>query len=190
MTMTSSRELPDAMALEALSQLSTEIRERKLVGAEKAAQSPAEARELLSQFIGQYCGIDIAPEAILPEGSPAGSQARETLAVLADDPDTRDFAQELLNQPPQPGQKTIEFALGAAIVLGSLVTWLQTKIDIEVARGANGKARFRFALRKDAANSKLIQSLAESVGRLVGKEYPARIRLRSKTSPSYLSRST
>jgi hypothetical protein len=57
-------------------------------------------------------------------------------------------------------------ALAAAAILGSLVTWMQTKVDLEVERDGT-KTKFRFRLRKEATSESLLTEMLSGVKALL-----------------------
>ncbi|PJM91453.1 hypothetical protein [Streptomyces sp. CB01373] len=95
------------------------------------------------------------------------SVARGLLARIAADPDTAGPAGVVLADPPADEQMSVESAVTAAVVLGSLVAWLQTKVDIRIKR-KEGKSEFEFRLSKPSASTPLLRELSEAVARLLG----------------------
>ena len=88
--------------------------------------------------------------------------ARETLNLLLKDPRNAPQVQALIEQPPANSQPSVELALSGAIVLGVVITWLQTKVHLKVSR-KGGKAEFEFELKKDAPSDTLIKTVAKTV---------------------------
>jgi hypothetical protein len=86
--------------------------------------------------------------------------------MMLQDPETNIVVRELVENPPDDEQRSVELALAAAVILGGLVTCLQTKIEIDVHR-EGGKTDFRFHLRKDKGSNALIQSVAKQVAGLL-----------------------
>jgi hypothetical protein len=66
----------------------------------------------------------------------------------------------------RPEQLVIETAIVAAVVLGALVTWLQTKVHFSIKR-TDGKTSIEFSLDKDATDSATLKSIAETVAKLL-----------------------
>jgi hypothetical protein len=64
---------------------------------------------------------------------------------------------------------SIELAIGAAVVLGLLITWLQTKVDIKISR-EGGETSWSFELHKDATDPKTIKEVASTVAGFVGQK--------------------
>lgn len=162
MTMTSDaiRNLDDGAVLRVLSALTEDMQANLPASSQKIA-SMDDARDAVNALLTQDGASDS------PDVDKLGSdQARTLLAVLAADPTTRDQVAELLANPPDDEQRSVELALAAAVVLGGLITWLQTKFEIEINR-ADGKTSFRFSARKDAVDKELIADTVKSVTKLV-----------------------
>lgn len=151
-------EIDDRTALRVLSALTEELQE-KLPDGPKIA-SIEDARDAINALLVE-AGTEGAPNA---DAIGAG-HARALLAMLADDPVTHDHVADLVANPPNDEQRSVELALGAAIVLGGLITWLQTKFDIDFKR-EDGETSFRFRARKDAVDKDLIAETAQAVTRL------------------------
>lgn len=73
-----------------------------------------------------------------------------------------------LAKPPEDGQKSPEFALAGAVILGCLITWMQTNIDIGVNRHKDGTVDYSFKIRKKASGERLIRQVTKTVGNLIG----------------------
>jgi hypothetical protein len=86
--------------------------------------------------------------------------------MLLQDPETRAVTEALIANPPDDEQRSIELAIAGAVILGGLITWLQTKLEIEVHR-KDGKTEFRFHLRKDPTKDSLLRNTAKQVGKLL-----------------------
>jgi len=61
---------------------------------------------------------------------------------------------------------SVEMAVAGAVVLGALITWLQTKIKLRVTR-ADGKTSFDFELQKDQTDNSVIKDVTNSVKSLL-----------------------
>jgi hypothetical protein len=158
----------DDDVLDVLSHLASEIREARLGSQELAVHTARDARDLIRQLIQAEAGISIDPDRILPDAGSAEGPAQDALRLLLEDPETAAIAQPLIEAPPAFDQRVIETAAGAAIVLGALVTWLQTKLEIEVSRGKSGKVNFRFAMAKNPSDQATVKTVTASVVRLLG----------------------
>lgn len=93
--------------------------------------------------------------------------ARCLLTQIAEDPDTAKPAGSVLADPPADEQMSVETAVTAAVVLGALVAWLQTKVDIRIKR-KEGKSEFDFRLVKSSASAPLLRELSAVIARLLG----------------------
>lgn len=88
--------------------------------------------------------------------------ARQILKVFIDDEKTRPKIEKLVFNPPIDSQMSFESAIASVIVLGTVITWLQTKITIKVTR-KDGKTEFKFELQKATADMSVIRSVAQLV---------------------------
>jgi hypothetical protein len=77
---------------------------------------------------------------------------RSSGPALWQDPPTRLVVEPELPNPPSDVQKSPELALAGAVILGALISWLQTTIEIEMNRGKDGKLDFSFRLKKEATS--------------------------------------
>lgn len=157
-------ELDDQAVLRVLSHLTLELRESIDPVSLGAVQSEAEATEALRQLITK-AGFATPPT--VPSGTDPGiGTARQCLAMLLTDPETRPQASTLMRDPPDDEQRSVEVATTAAIVLGAVITWLQTKLVIDVRR-KNGQTEFLFRLRKEGASEALLRETAKKVSDLL-----------------------
>src|SRR5688572_10520770 len=114
-------------------------------------------------------GLDPATATVVAD--PA-SAARRMLDHALHDGDTAEATGRILADPPADEQLSVEAAVTAAVVLGALVAWLQTKVDIRVSR-KDGRTEFEFKLAKAATGPATIRRLAEVVaGLLTGPTPP------------------
>ena len=111
-------------------------------------QTEDEARLLLAELLREYDAKDVDPSEIAASETDAQAMARRTLSLFTEDPSTAPVAQAVVEEPPEDEQLVIETAIVAAVVLGALVTWLQTKVHVSV-KHADGKTSFEFSLDKD-----------------------------------------
>ncbi|MFI8263777.1 MULTISPECIES: hypothetical protein [unclassified Streptomyces] len=93
--------------------------------------------------------------------------ARALLTRIAEDPATAEPARAVLADPPADEQMSVESAVTAAVVLATMVAWLQTKVDIRIKR-KEGKSEFEFRLSKPSSSTPLLRELSELVARLLG----------------------
>lgn len=158
-------ELRDREVLAALAQVTEDLG----VGIEDPAPiaDTAEARAALAALL-QKTGRrpDAAADDIVADEDAAPAVGREMLSILLADNASRDAAAEAVESPPADDQLSIELAIASAVVLGALITWLQTKIHIKVKREA-GQTSFEFELTKDATDPETIEKVASTVGSLI-----------------------
>ncbi|GAA1274432.1 5'-methylthioadenosine/S-adenosylhomocysteine nucleosidase family protein [Streptomyces javensis] len=174
--------LSDRSVLLSLQELTEEI------GSADPSRTPMDVDEaqLLIEAVLQASGADHAegvpgapvgraPGAVgmlfLP--APGLPAARQLLAQLAEDTETAAVTRTVLADPPADEQMSVEAAAEGAVVLGALVAWLQTKVDIEIKR-KDSKTEFTFRLAKQAAPASLLRELAAAVDRLLIRKVRAR----------------
>lgn len=159
---------PEIEALDArtvqmiLSHLTQEMRREIPTEQTQTVQSAEEARLAIAALLGEVEPSAPDPEKIAPEEDDADLAGRAMLDVLLDDPATAPKVRELLANPPLDSQMSVELAISSAIVLGAVITWLQTKVDLKVSR-KGGKTDFTFALRKASTSNSLLKSVADAV---------------------------
>jgi len=156
--------LDDAAVLRVLSAATEQLRARMPQTANQSVKSADEARAAVSQLL-ERAGSD-TPHNVLPDEGSHTAQARALLRLMLQDSGTHAVVQPLVDNPPDDEQRSVELALAGAVILGGLVTWLQTKIEIDVER-QDGKTNFRFHMKKEAGSESLIQSLAKQVAGLL-----------------------
>ena len=159
--------LSDREVILVLSQLTQELREADPGTSETPVVSESDARAALASFLaasGDRASVD--PEMILPDDSDALGAGRELLTALLEDNVSAAPARALVAEPPEDSQMSIELAIGAAVVLGLLITWLQTKVEIHVAR-EGGATSWSFDFRKDATDPKVIEDVTTTVRQLI-----------------------
>ena len=88
-------------------------------------------------------GCSHAPQQVLPDEGSHAAQARALLRLMLQDPATHAVVQPLIDNPPDDEQRSVELTLAGGVILGGLVTWLQTKVEIDVQR-KGGKTDFGF----------------------------------------------
>ena len=161
-------ELDDRTVLRVLSAVTENLREQLPANEARAIGSADDARAALAALIETAAGQKIDPASITFEGPQAARAAREVLVTLWQDPQTRLVVEPELANPPSDAQKSPELALAGAVILGALVSWLRTTIEIEVNRGKDARLDFSFRLKKEASGDKIISDAAQTVGRLIG----------------------
>ena len=71
----------------------------------------------------------------------------------------KEVAAESVANPPADSQKSVELAIASAVILGSLIAWLQTSVEIQMHR-KDGKLDFSFKLKKDKTEGKTLAAVA------------------------------
>jgi hypothetical protein len=158
--------LSDRQILLVLGYLTEDMREQVDDAAGAAPTSEAEARAVLASFLaasGHATAVDL--ESIVPNAD-AIPLGRELLTMLLQDEASVDAAREHVDHPPEDSQMSIELAIGAAVVLGLLITWLQTKVEIHASR-EGGETSWSFNLHKEATDPDTISEVAATVSRFI-----------------------
>lgn len=124
----------------------------------------ADSEEATALIAALLAGAGVADGAVetLARADHATAAARRLLEHLRHDPDTAEPVSRILADPPADAQLSVEAAATVAVVLGALITWLQTKVDIQVTR-KDGKTEFEFRLTKDTTDSAGIRRIVEVV---------------------------
>jgi hypothetical protein len=149
-----------------LSQVTADLREQ-LSGSETSAiASLSDAQAAISALLEQQGASSVDPESIFGENQPDPAVARHVLDLLLTDPETKETAAEAVANPPADSQKSVELATAGAVILGSLVTWLQTSVNIQMHR-KDGKLDFSFKLKKEATEGKTLADIAKTVAKLI-----------------------
>jgi hypothetical protein len=159
--------LDDRTVLAILGDLTEELQQRVPDEAD-AIRSEDEARQALALLLeesGERAG-PVDPAAIVPEDGDNARLARRLLGHLMDDETAGASARRLVEHPPRDDQMSVELAIAGAIVLGTLITWLQTKFKLRVAR-KDGRTDFTLDIEKQAADSSLVQDTVQSVAQLL-----------------------
>jgi hypothetical protein len=157
--------LNDRTVLAALSQATADVTEQRLAGSTVIA-SQADARAAIAALLAQQGVRVIEPESVLPDERLDPAVAREVLDLLLEDSEMHDAAEEATLNPPADTQKSVELAAAGAVILASLVTWLQTSVEIELHR-KDGMLEFGFKLKKAATGEKTLVDIANTIGKLI-----------------------
>jgi hypothetical protein len=160
-------QLDDRAVLRVLSEVTQNLREELPEKELKRVSTTEEARAAVAALITAGGGRQINPDSIVIEGPAAVQAARGILQALWNDPAHRAAVEPALTSPPADAQKSPELAVAGAVILGALISWLQTTIDIEVNR-KDGKLDFAFKLRKEPAANNVISATAKTVSHLIG----------------------
>jgi hypothetical protein len=156
----------DRTVLGILSQVTADLHER-LPGSETSAvASLSDARAAIAALLEQQGESSVDPESIFAADQPDPASARHVLDLLLADPETKEAAAEAVANPPADSQKSVELAIAGAVILGSLIAWLQTSVEIQMHR-KDGKLGFSFKLKKEATKGKTLADVAKSVAKLI-----------------------
>ena len=158
--------LDDRTILGILSQVTADLHEQ-VPGAEASTIACSDdARAAISALLEQQGARSLAPESIFAEDELNAAAHRRVLDLLLADPATREAAREAVASPPADSQKSVELAAASAVILGSLIAWLQTSLEIQILR-KDGKVEFSFKLKKGATAGKTLADVARTVGKLM-----------------------
>jgi len=94
---------------------------------------------------------------------------KRLLGILASDDRTSRETRELINDPPESPedvQLDVMLATSGAIILGALITWLQTKFSVKLSREQNATS-FEFSLEKGSLDDKTMSQVASEVSSLI-----------------------
>jgi hypothetical protein len=165
---TAIQRLDGSAVLRIVSYLTERMRDEMTDEERGAIQSADEARSVMAAFL-ESNGIasSTSLSEVLADEAAAAEQGRALLQLFWEDQSLRLTVEEMISNPPGDSQKAVvELALATAVILGGLVSWLQTKIEIDVVR-KDGKTDFRFALRKEMTSDELIKNVAEPIKKIV-----------------------
>jgi hypothetical protein len=163
----SSVHLDDNTALRILSHLTHQLREEMPEQQRKAVQNVGEASKAVASFL-EVNGATLSEGEIqaLCGNEAAGATAQRILELLIQDESVHGDANALVMNPPDDAQRSVELAVSGAIILGALVAWLQTKVDIQVTR-KNRETEFRFSLKKGSMGEGSLKQVAEAIRALL-----------------------
>ena len=122
------------------------------------------ARELLAELVSKP-ERSITADDVLRLSVDIEDDIAATLDVLVSHPDVRRVVQRELDQL-QPESQMFVDPVSAAVVLGALVVFLQTKFDAEFSR-KDGKASFEVVVKREAASDKVVEKVIDSVRNLI-----------------------
>jgi|MudIll2142460700_1097286.scaffolds.fasta_scaffold268427_1 hypothetical protein len=164
---TAIQHLDNATVLRIISHLTAQLREEMSEQALSVIQSEEEARLAIAALLESSDAYDSAGSSeLLANEAVAVVQARVLLQLLWEDETLRPRVEALIVHPPEHTQRSVELALATAIILGGLISWLQTKIEIEIVR-KEGKTDFRFHLIKDKTSNKIIGEVVKPISKVV-----------------------
>lgn len=155
--------LDDQEILGILSEMTIELREGLSDDEKKAIQSEEEARLAIASVL-QTVGENeeqIVPEAIISEDPDVETTARGVLEILLNDPIISSEVEELIKNPPEDLQLGgVKSVVATAVILAVLVTWLQTRIEIEVNR-KDGQTEYSIGLIKEPTENSTIREIVK-----------------------------
>ncbi len=160
--------LDDRTVLRLLGAVTEDLREEIPEGDLKSIGCSDDARAAVAALVESEDGITIDASAIAFEGPTAAPAARELLNAMLDDPHSRSAVESELATPPADAQKSPELALASAVILGALITWMQTSIDIGINRHKDGTVDYSFRLKKKSSGEGTIRQVTKTVASLVG----------------------
>lgn len=159
-------ELDDHTVLGVLSQVSADLHEQLPSSETSAIASLSDARAAIAALLEQQGMGSVDPESVFVEDQPDPAAARQILELLLTDSETKEAAAEAVANPPADSQKSVELAIAGAVILGSLMAWLQTSIEIQMHR-KDGKLDFSFKVKKNATEGKTLADVAKTVSKLI-----------------------
>jgi hypothetical protein len=142
--------------------LTQELREELPEADLDTVQTSLEARQVIGQAATTLAGEPPVAIPDLAESRDAARAARQIIMLLYQDPALRGRIDALIADPPRDEQMTVELAIAGAIVLGLVVSWLQTNVDISYS-DKDGKKDFQIHIKKSAAKPELIKDIAGQV---------------------------
>lgn len=161
--------LSDEEVLAVLQELTAAMRDELPAEEQDSVDSEATARQVLA-LLTESGEEESPPEPIDPgiESEWAMTSARQVLAAALEDPEAAKAARRLTAEPPQNEQMIVLGGLEVAIVLGALVTLLQTKVHVKVER-KDGQTDVSFEVKKNASETSLISQVVKIAGGLFAR---------------------
>lgn len=157
-------QLDDRTVLLILSYLTQELREELPESEAEAVRSQSDAQRLIAETWVES-GSDPSKAEVfanVPSDENAASAARQVLTLLAQDETVRQRIEALVANPPKDEQMSVELAIAGAIVLGVVVSWLQTKVKISYSR-EKGETKFKVDIQKTPTDVDVIKNVVKSV---------------------------
>ena len=102
----------------------------------------------------------------VPTEQEAEKLGHSVLTVFLNDETTQVQASELVANPPESRQMVVDPITGA-IVLVALVTWLQTKVDIDL-NFKNGKLDGTIKIGKPRTDKETLKDIIQTITKLLG----------------------
>lgn len=111
---------------------------------------------------------------VLASESNAIAAGRFLIEGLAEEPATAVIVAAILDDPPHDNRLILDSVVASAAVLGAVITWLQTRVDLTVRR-KDGKTEVEFKVQKRQASDSLLKALADTLrSMLSGPDGPDR----------------
>ena len=157
----------DRSVLLTLSHLTHDMLEHVPEQERQLIRNEAEARAALSAFVAQ-AGDTGAKGGLVLEAENDPRFGRQLLERLAADPELGERAESLIAEPPEDDQMAagIDLVTGA-VVLGALVTWLQSQIEFSVER-KDGQLNWTFKFRKQPTSPAAFAEIATKLRAFLG----------------------
>ncbi|WP_328993942.1 hypothetical protein OG394_06165 [Kribbella sp. NBC_01245] len=124
------------------------------------------ARELVAAFVTRP-DEPVAPDDVIRPSVDVDTYVRAALTLLVEDSETAPVVEESLTRLPDETQMFAD-PVTAALVLGVLVAFLQTKFDVKVSR-KDGKVDFDFSVGKEAASDETVAKVVDAVRGVVDR---------------------
>lgn len=160
------QKLNDSTVLRILSHLTEQLRDEIPDQGQDSIRSADEARSAVALLLESNGVASVEPSAVVADEAAAAEQGRALLRLFWEDETVRPKVEELLAHPPEDSQKSVELAIATAVILGGLITWLQTHIEIDIAR-KEGKTEFSFKLKKEKTSEELIKKVVEPISKVI-----------------------
>lgn len=131
-------------------------------------QSEEDTRLAIASFLapmGESTG-QLDAVADIQDNARLAALGRRLLVLLLEDEAARPKVEDLVSNSPEDAQMDFGAAIAGALILGAVITRLQTKVHIKVTR-TDGKKEFEFEVNKDAADQEVVKDVARSVSSLL-----------------------
>lgn len=150
----------DLELLIALERVSAELRDTLSPDQRAVRYTADEAAAALRQLLERETG---ASPGVGPEGNSAWlSAAQIAFRQLEKSPDVGPIARRVRDTSGRELQMGVEVADASVVVLGLLITWMQTKVDLHIRR-RNGKVEFDFRIGKGATQGTSLAPVVDAI---------------------------
>jgi hypothetical protein len=154
--------LDDQTTLLILSHLTQELREDIPQEELRAIRSEDEARLAIASFLHTVSEDQLDTAVIVPDNADMKTVGRGLLGLLLEDKDINATTQDLIDHPPEAEQMSVELAIAGVVILGALITWLQTKVKLKVHR-RDGRTEFEIEINKDVTDASTLKEMAKAI---------------------------